>query len=232
MDARKLETTRDTALDHVQRCTPTCPSSTSCRFRRARRKLREGGKPCTHARAWYTRFALEVPRIYGCSLYTCASGTAVPRDLAEAANDAALLELLIDSGKRCQADSRALIEEANLAAQPGPGDRNRGLTQAKLPKGAETCLYPLSSRPEVGVLMRLTRRENKLINRCRAFRQAATDASSPEELPLAEFMQHVWEIGGQDIHDAIKESNPDLPDDWCLPGQSRFIRPKPENGGS
>jgi len=120
MDARKLETTRETALDPVQRCTPACPSSTSCRFRHARRKLREGGKPCTHARAWHTRFALKVPRIYGCSVYTCASGTADPRDLAQAANDVALTELLIDGYKKCQADWRALIEEANKAERPGP----------------------------------------------------------------------------------------------------------------
>ena len=171
MDDRKLETTRSTAIDPVQRCTPSCPSSTSCRFRRARRKLRERGKPCTHARAWQTRFALKVPRIYGCSLYTCASGAADPRDLAQAANDAALTELLLDGGTWCQADWRALIEEANKAEQPGPdGHRSRpGVTRTDF-------------RPEVGVLMRLMRRKNKLINRCRAFRQAATDASSPEQL--------------------------------------------------
>ena len=85
--------------------------------------------------------------------------------------------------------------------------------------------------------MRLIRRKNKLIDKCRALRQDATDTSSPEnipleDLPLAEFMQHVMDVGGQDIHDAVKQCNPDLPDDWCFPGQRRFIRPKPqpENG--
>ena len=117
MDVRKLETTRDTALKYVRRCKPACPSSTSCRFRHARRTLREGGKPCTHARAWYTRFALKVPRIYGCSLYTSAilslaylrAGTADPRDLAQAANDTVLFELLLDRRTRCQADWRAFV---------------------------------------------------------------------------------------------------------------------------
>ncbi len=212
MDDRKLETTRDTALRHVQRCTPACPSSTSCRFRHARRKLREGGKPCTHARAWYRRFVLEVERIYGCSAFAAAF------DLLQAAADAALLDLLVDRCARRLAVSSAFIEEANEALRPGPaGRRSRpGVTKT-------------DHRPEVNMLMRLMRRKNKLINTCRALRQDATDASSPEQPSLAEFMQGIMEIGGQDLHDSIKESNPDLPDDWCLPGQSRFIRPK--NGG-
>ena len=79
--------------------------------------------------------------------------------------------------------------------------------------------------------MRLIRRKNKLIDKCRALRQAATDASSPDG-SYADFTQALWEIGGQDIHDAVKQCNPDLPDDWAFPGQRRFIRPKPkpENG--
>ena len=141
MDDRKLETTRDTALKYVQRCTPTCPSSTSCRFRHARRKLRERGKPCTHAPAWQTRFALEVPRIYGCSLYTCAYGTADPRDLAQAANDTALTELLIDSGTWRQADWRALIDEANKAERPGPGIRRPRPGVVKDRSGSEAVSY-------------------------------------------------------------------------------------------
>ena len=75
--------------------------------------------------------------------------------------------------------------------------------------------------------MRLIRRKNKLIDKCRALRQAATDTSSPDG-SYAEFTKALWEIGGQDIHDAVKQCNPDLPDDWAFPGQRRFIRPKPE----
>ncbi len=215
MDDRKLETTRDAALDHVQRCTPSCPSSTSCRFRRARSKLREGGKPCTREVLRYRRFVLEV------------TGDKTSFDLIQAAADAALLDLLVDRCARRLAASSAFAEEASKALRPGPGGRRSrpGVTNT-------------SHRPEVNMLMRLIRRKNMLINTCRALRQDATDTSSPEDVPLmdqplAEFMQHIMEIGGQDIHDAFKESNPNLPDDWCLPGQSRFIRPKPkpENGG-
>ena len=173
MDARKLETTRIAALDHVQRCTPTCPSSTSCRFRRARRKLREGGKPCTHARAWYTRFALKVPRIYGCSLYTCAFGTADPRGLAQAANDAVLFELLLDRRTRCQADWRALIEEANKAERPGPlyGSPRQSVAKNR-------------SRSEDRRSMKLSERKHIFIDIRRSQHPEATYTSPPEHLSL------------------------------------------------
>ena len=214
MDARKLETTRDTALDHVQRCTPSCPLSTACRFRHGRRKLRYG-EPCTQEVLQFKRFVLEV---------THDSEGAAPIyafDLMQAAMDAALIDLLIDRCSRRLADWRALVEEANEAEQPGPEGRRSRQSVART-----------DFRPEVGVLMRLMRRKNKLIDKCRALRQDATDTSSPGG-SLAEFTQALWEVGGQDIHDAAKECNPDLPDDWCFPGQSRFIRPKPkpENGG-
>ena len=203
MDAKNLGKIRVTALKHVQRCTPTCPSSTSCRFRHGRRKLRYG-EPCTCEVLQYKRFVLEVTQ----------GQTAF--DLMQAAMDAALIDLLIDRCSRRLADWRALVEEANLAAQPGPdGRRSR--------PGVTTTDF----RPEVGVLMRLMRRKNKLIDKCRALRQAATDASSPEQPSLAEFMQGIMEIGGQDLHDSIKESNPDLPDDWCLPGQGN-APPRPQ----
>ena len=205
MDAKKLEKMkiRVTALRHVQRCTPTCPSRTTCRFRHGRTKLRDG-EPCMCEVLQYKRFVLEVT--HGQTAF----------DLVQAAMDAALLDLLVDRCSRRLADWRALVEEANKAAQPGPeGRRPRpGVTKTDF-------------RSEVGVLMRLMRRKNKLIDKCRALRQDATDASSPEELPLAEFMQQVWEIGGQDIQDVIRESNPDLPDDWCLPEQgNRPPRPQ------
>ena len=197
MDARKLETTRDTALKYVQRCTPACPSSASCRFRRARRKLREGGRPCTREVLRYKRFVLEVTQ----------GQTAF--DLLQAAMDAALLDLLVDRCARRLAVSPAFVEEANKANRPGPG------AEARL-------------RPEVNMLMRLIRRKNKLIDKCRALRQDATNASPPEEVPsLCELNARMW--GGQDIHDAVKQCNPDLPDDWCFPGQSQYIRPKPES---
>ncbi len=183
MDAIKLETTRNTAIDPVQRCTPTCPSSTSCRFRHARRKLREGGKPCTHARAWHTRFVLKVPRIYGSSLYTSAilslaylrAGTAAPRDLLQAANDAALFELLIDSGTWCQADWRALIEEANKAERPGPlnGRPRQSVAQNR-------------SRSDGRRSMRLTERKRILIDIHRALHHGAILASPPAQLSLTE----------------------------------------------
>ncbi len=164
MDARKLETTRDTALRHVQRCTPSCPSSTSCRYGHERSLLRFR-EPCTPEVLRDRRFVLEVERRRedAAAIYMF--------DLIGAANDAVLFELLLDRRTWCQADSRALVEEANLAEQPGPdGCRSR--------PGVATTDF----RPEVGVLMRLMRRKNKLIDKCRAFRQAATDASSPDHL--------------------------------------------------
>ena len=173
MDARKLETTRIAALQHVQRCTPTCPSSTSCRFRHARRKLRERGKPCTHARAWYTRFALKVPRIYGCSLYTCAFGTADPRGLAQAANDAVLFELLLDRRTRCQAGSSAFAEEASKALRPGPLN---GRPRQRVAKNRSRSQGPSS--------MRLAERKHILIDIHRALHHGAIFASPPAHLSL------------------------------------------------
>ena len=168
MDARKLETTRKTAIDPVQRCTPACPSSTSCRFRRARRKLREGGKPCTHARAWYTRFVLEVER---------SSEGAAPIfafDLLQAANDAALLELLLDGCTKRQADLRAFAEEASKAERPGPLDGRPRQSVAKN-----------RSRSDGRRSMRLTERKRILIDIRRAQHPGATFASPPAELSLA-----------------------------------------------
>ncbi len=185
MDARKLETTRDTALKYVQRCTPACPSSTSCRFRRARRKLREGGKPCTHAPAWQTRFVLKVPRIYGSSLYTCASGTVAPRDLMQAANDTALIELLIDCGTWCQADWRALIEEASKAERPGPLNGRPRQSVAKN-----------RSRSDGRRSMRLTERKRILIDLRRALYTGATSASPPAKNSLETDKENTYEVCG------------------------------------
>ncbi len=176
MDARKLETTRKTAIDHVQRCTPACPSSTSCRFRRARRKLREGGKPCTR-QIRHSRFVLEVER--------SSEGAAAiyAFDLLQAANDTVLFELLLDRRTRCQAGSSAFAEEANKALRPGPQNRRkRGLTQ-------ETCLSPVSMadrRSRSGVLrsMKLTERKRILIDIRRALHLGATFASPPGHLSL------------------------------------------------
>ncbi len=175
MDARKLETTRKTAIDPVQRCTPACPSSTSCRFRRARRKLREGGKPCTREVLPYTRFVLEVERIYGCSVYACAAGTATAFDLLQAANDAAPFELLLDRCTRCQADLRAFAEEASKAERPGP------LNGRPRPSVAKD-----RSRSDGRRSMRLTERKRILIDIHRALHPGATCASPPAELSLAE----------------------------------------------
>ena len=175
MDVKKLETTRNTAIDHVQRCKPACPSSTSCRFRHARSNLRERGKPRTHAPAWQTRFALKVPRTYGCSLYTCAYGTADPRDLAQTANDAALFELLVNSGTWRQADWRALIEEANKAERPGPGFRRPRPGVVKNRSGSEDRRS-----------MRLTERKHTLIDDRRAPHHGAIVASPPAYLSLTD----------------------------------------------
>ena len=205
MDARKLETTRDTALDHVQRCTPTCPLSTTCRFRHGRRKLRYG-EPCTQEVLQFKRFVLEV---------THDSDGAAPTyafDLMQAAMDAALLDLLVDSCKKRLADWRAFVEEANEAEQPGPDGRRSRSDVAKT-----------DFRPEVGVLMRLIRRKNKLIDRCRALRQAATDTSSPAEPSLCEFMQGVMEVGKEDIYKAVRHEglSPEEAEAWTLPGDNR-----------
>ena len=188
MDTKSLELIRITALKHVQRCRPTCPSSTICRYRHKRKNLRTD-EPCMREYLQYRRFVLEVTQGH----------TAF--DLMEAAMDAALLGLLIDRCSKRLAGCRALIEEANKAVEPGPG------AQA-------------SFRPEVNVLMRLIWRKNKLIDKCRALRHDATDASPPEELSLCEFMQGVMEVGKEDIYEAVRHEgiSPEQAASWTLPG--------------
>ena len=175
MDTRKLETIRITALHHVQRYNLAYPSSTSCQYRHARRKLREGGKPSTHARAWYTRFVLEVERIYSSSVYACSAGTAAAFDLLQAAIDAALLDLLIDGCTRRLAGCRAFVEEANKAMRPGPQNRKPRHGVAKR-----------RSRSDGYQSMKLIERKHIFIDISRSQHPEATCASPPAELSLAE----------------------------------------------
>ena len=180
MDDRKLETRRIAALQHVQRCTPTCPSSTSCRFRRARRKLREGGKPCTREILPHTRFVLEVERVYGCSVYACDAGTAAAFDFLQSANDTVLFELLIDRRTRFQAGSSAFAEEASKALRPGPLN---GRPRQTVAQNRSRSLGPSS--------MRLAERKHILIDLRRALHHGATFASPPAHLSLTELMETV-----------------------------------------
>ncbi len=179
MDARKLETTRKTATDPVQRCTPACPSSTSCWFRRARSKLREGGKPCTREILPHTRFVLEVERIFACAagtaapIYACDAGTAAAFDLPQSANDTVLFELLLERRTRFQAGSSAFAEEASKALRPGPLN---GRPRQSVAKNRSRSLGPSS--------MRLTERKRILIDIRRALPLGATFASPPAHLSL------------------------------------------------
>ncbi len=141
MDTKNLEMIGITAQQHVQRCTPTYPSSTTCRSRHERSLLRLH-EPYTRELLRYRRFVFKVTR---------GSEGAAPMyafDLLRPAIDVALFELLIGRCTKRLAGWRAFVEEADKAIEPGPTNRNRGPLQgvAKLPKGAETCLYPLSSR--------------------------------------------------------------------------------------
>jgi len=186
MDTKKLETIRLAALKHVQRCIPTCPSSTTCRFRHKRKPLRNG-EPCMRELLHYRRFVLEVTR---------GSDGAVPIhafDLMQAAMDAALLDLLIDRCTQRLAGFRAFVEEANKAIGP-------------------------RFRPEVNLLMRLIRRKHRLIDKCRALRHDATDTSPPAELPLAQFMKGIMEIGKEDIYESVRHNDPEMAESWALPG--------------
>ena len=193
MDAKSLETIRITAHDNIQRCRPTCPSSATCPYRHARKKKRNH-EPCTRELLRYKWFVSEV---------TQGSEGAAPRyafDLMQAAIDAALLDLLVGRCARRLAGYEAFVEEASKAIRPGPG--------------AE------SLRPEVNLLMRLIRRKNKLIDKCRALRHDATDASPPEQLSLCEFMQGVMEVGKEDIYEAVRHEgvSPEQAASWSLPG--------------
>ena len=182
MDVEKLEKIRNAAIDHVQRCTPSCPSSTSCRYRRARKTLREGGKPCAREILRYRRFALEVTQ----------GQTAF--DLLQTANDTALTELLLDGFKKCQAASSAFAEEASKALRPGPLN---GRPRQSVAKNRSRSQGPSS--------MRLTERKRILIDLRRALHHGATFASSPAHLSLTDstIIQTALEVGKENIYDTV-----------------------------
>jgi len=186
MDTKKLELIRNTAQQYVQRCRPTCPSSTTCRYRHERKKTRNH-ELCTRELLRYRRFVIEVTRGH----------TAF--DLLQAAMDAALLDLLVDRCARRLAVSSAFVEEANKANRPGPDTKNR---------------------PEVNMLMRLIRRKNMLIDKCRALRHDATHTSPPAQPSLCEFMQSIMEVGKEDIYKAVIHTgvSPEQAETWTLPG--------------
>jgi len=182
MDTKRLETIRITALDHVQRCRPTHPSSTTCRSRHERSLLRFR-EPCTRELLRYRRFASKVAR---------GSEGAAPIyafDLIEAAIDAALFDLLIDGCKKRLAGYRAFVEEANKAMRPGP--------QNRIPR------QPVAnrrSRSDGYQSMKLTERKHIFIDIRRSQHPEATFASPPVQLSLAE-LNLAYTIDKEDIYD-------------------------------
>ncbi len=71
--------------------------------------------------------------------------------------------------------------------------------------------------------MKLIARKHRLIDKRRALRSDATDASPPEKLSLAELMQTALEVGKEDIYDAVRHDgdSPELAETWTLPGDYR-----------
>ena len=168
MDAKRLGTTRNTAPRRVQRCTQSCLLSATCRHWHERSLLRFS-EPCTPEVLRDRRFVLEVERRRedAAAIYAF--------DLIGAANDVALTELLLDSGKKCQADSRALIEEANKAERPGPLNGSPRQSVAKN-----------RSRSDGQRSMRLTERKRLLIDFRRAPHHGAISASPPAHISLTQ----------------------------------------------
>jgi len=166
MDTKRLETIRITALQHVQRCRPTYPSSTTCRYGHERSLLRLH-EPWTPKCLRYRRFVFKV---------TPDSEGAAPIyafDLLQAAIDAALLELLLDGCTKRLAGFRAFVEEANKAMRPGP--------QNRIPRQRVA-----NRRSRSGVLrsMKLTERKHIFIDISRSQHPEATYTSPPEHLSL------------------------------------------------
>ena len=150
MDTKNLELIRNTALEHVQRCMSTGRLSTTCRYRRRRppRGTPRNGGPCSREVRRFRRFVLEVTQgekdgtMPKWDVRRATAAGIYALDLMQSAMDAALLDLQIERcTKRLAAYETLLAGEATEGNRPG---RNRGLTQAKRPKGAETCLSPLS----------------------------------------------------------------------------------------
>ena len=177
MDTKCLETTRITASKHVQRCTPSCPSSTTCRYGHERSLLRFR-KPCTREVLRDRRFAFKVARRRedAAAIYAF--------DLIGAANDAALIELLLDGCKKRQAGSSAFAEEASKANGPGPENGSPRQSVARN-----------RSRSDGHRSMRLTERKRILIDIRRAQHPGATLASPPDHLSL------ILEVDKENIYD-------------------------------
>jgi hypothetical protein len=219
--------------------------STTCRYRRRHtsRGTPRNGEPCSREVRRFLRFVLEVTQGGKDADSAAAAGT-YALDLTQAVTDAAPTELLFGRLTTRPTADDGFFGEANEAHSPG---RNRGLTPAKRPKGAETCLSPLSSSAPSGEAttglsqvsssavmrtaaqlsteathsMQLTQRKNKLIDTCRAVRSAATEAAPPETVSLAELMKAAYYSGGREMmYDSVRFDDPSSEDakTWTLPG--------------
>ena len=76
--------------------------------------------------------------------------------------------------------------------------------------------------PLVDQMNKLYDRKHKVIHTLTSTCDAAAHEDSPQDLPLAEFMKMVMEIGKDDIYDAVRHSphSQGLDREWTLPGDS------------
>lgn len=193
--------------EYLTRCTADCFQGEVCPYR-----SRADGGPCPRELERYSRF------VGGLAEDLQRRGITFTFEVAHLVVDAAMTDLLLDRCARYLATCGTFFEETKKGARRGQsGD---GCTEE------ERTMVKTQIQPLVDQMNKLYDRKHKVIRAVTSSCETATPEDSPQDLSLAEFMQMVMEIGGQDVHDAIRESNPDLPDDWCLPGQSRFIRPK------
>ena len=104
-------------------------------------------------------------------------------------------------GKPGTDTSEANEESGDVSVPAFPGFAPAGPT-----KRGKSSLHvsPATIRYEVGLSMKLSERKQKLIDTCRALRSAATDASPPENVSLAEMMQAVLAVAGNDPHDDVE----------------------------
>ena len=199
----------------------------------------EEGSRCFRERERVRRF---VASLVDESMTSTSTGTEHdPRRavLRQIVMDAAVVDLMLDRCARYVAVKGTFWEEvrsqksgvrSKAAKAPRPNMKDPHPNPLPGGEGSTNDEHDVKTQvqPLVDTMNRLFERKYKLIEAFES-RCAALTEANPLDGSYAEFTQALMEFGGQDIHDAYKECNPDLPDDWCLPGQSRFIRPKGTN---
>jgi len=188
--------------EYLTRCTSECFQSEVCRLR-----AQADGGPCPRELDRYSRF------VNGLVEELDRRGVPLTFELAHLVVDAAFTDLLIDRCARYLATRGTFFEERKKGGRSGAA---RESSTDEGPIMVKTQVHPL-----VDQMNKLYDRKHKAIravtSTCEA---AADDETAPQDMPLAEFMKMVMEIGKDDIYESVRHNagSDEMAREWTLPG--------------